>query len=94
MLFSEVSSKDYMNQESMDYRYEVNVIKLARSMRVPKDLVERFKGGLSRRRIAALKKEAVECPVRGKVVSFLECFFCKNFVRRVRGVVYCKGESL
>jgi len=83
-----------MSQKPADYKYEVNVIKLEKSMKVPKDLVERFKGGLSRKRIAALKKEAVECPVKGKMVSFLECFFCKNFIRRVRGVVYCRGEDL
>jgi len=83
-----------MNREPADYKYEVTVIKLDKSLKVPKGLVERLKGGLSRRKIAALKKEAVECPVRGKLVSFLECFFCENFVRRVRGVVYCKGEEL
>lgn len=83
-----------MGREFINYKYEVNVMKLKRSMRVPKELVERFKGGLSRKKIAALKKEAVECPVRGEMTSFLECFFCKNFVRRVRGTVYCRGEEL
>jgi hypothetical protein len=41
-----------------------------------------------------MKKEAVDCPVKLKVVSFVECFTCPNFNRRVRGKVGCKGLPL
>ncbi len=80
--------------ENRDYRYEVPVEQLPRAMRVPRELSEQLKGALSKKKISQMKKEAVYCPVLKKKVSFLQCFFCPNFVRRVRGIVYCKGEPL
>jgi hypothetical protein len=41
-----------------------------------------------------MKKEAVDCPVKAKRVSFVECFTCPNFNRRVRGKVGCAGLPL
>ncbi len=80
--------------EGKDYRYAIPVEKLPRAIRTPKELSEKLKGALSRKKISQMKKEAVMCPVLKKQVSFLQCFFCPNFVRRVKGVVYCKGEPL
>ncbi len=80
--------------ETRDYRYEIPVEKLSRAMRTPRELSEKLKGALSKKKISQMKKEAVDCPVLGKKVSFLQCFFCPNFVRRVRGIVYCRGEPL
>jgi len=77
-----------------DYKYEVKVQKFDKAFRIPKEITDQLKGVLSKRKISMLKKEGVECPVLGKVVPFLQCFVCKNFVRRVRGVVYCRGEKL
>jgi len=83
-----------MSQKIKDYKYEVSIIRLEKAMRVPRELSEQLKGVLSAKRIRELKKDAVNCPVQGKIVPFLQCFVCKNFVRRVRGVVHCRGESL
>ncbi len=83
-----------MQRGGSDHKYEVGVIALDKPLRVPKELAEQLRGLVSRRKIGALKREAVECPVKGRLVPFLECFACKNFVRRVRGVVHCRGEPL
>jgi len=80
--------------ERKDWKYEVPVLKLPRVMKVPKEVVKELKGIGSRKFISQLKKEAVDCPVRGERVSFLECYVCSNFVRRIRGVVYCRGLPL
>ena len=82
------------SESTKDYKYEVKVIKLDKSLRIPKEITSQLSGILSRKKISQLKKEAVECPVLGKQVPFLQCFVCKNFVRRVRGIVYCRGEAL
>ncbi len=64
---------------------------LEKPLKVPKEKLEEFKGVLSRGMISRMKKEAVDCPVKGRLVPFFECFTCERFVRRVRGEVYCKG---
>jgi len=74
-------------------KYVVEVIQLERAPRTPKELQEQLKG-LGRKTLARMKKEAVDCPVLGKRVPFLQCYFCKNFIRRVYGKVYCKGLPL
>jgi len=80
--------------EKKDWKYEIPVIKLEKAMKVPKEIKEQLKGIGSRKFISQLKKEAVDCPVLNKRLSFLECYVCPNFVRRIRGVVYCKGLEL
>jgi len=77
-----------------DWKYEVPVISLERAMRVPKALSEELKNLPSKKMLRKMKREAVDCPVKGKRVSFIECYLCPNFVRRVRGIVYCRGEEL
>ncbi len=84
----------YLRMASRDYKYEVHVVKLERAMRVDKSLVEQLEKALSKKMISGMKKEAVECPVLKRQVSFLQCYACPNFVRRVRGVVYCRGLPL
>ncbi|RLE62917.1 MAG: hypothetical protein DRJ38_08755 [Thermoprotei archaeon] len=80
--------------ERKDWKYEVPVEKLPRAMRVPKEVSEQLKGIGSKKFIRQLKREAVNCPVLHKKKSFLECYVCSNFVRRIRGIVYCKGLPL
>ncbi len=77
-----------------DWKYEVPVIELPRAMRVPKEISDLLKNALTKSMARKLKRQAVDCPVKGKRVSFAECYFCPNFLRRIRGVVYCKGEPL
>nr|WP_191118574.1 hypothetical protein [Infirmifilum uzonense] len=77
-----------------DYKYEIPVKKLETAMSVDKELVEQLSKALSKKMISQMKKEAVDCPVLNKTVAFLQCYGCKNFVRRVRGIVYCRGNPL
>ncbi|ABL77742.1 hypothetical protein [Thermofilum pendens] len=78
-----------------DYKYELEVIKLEKPMKVDEKLLEDLKNArISRKMISEMKKEAVQCPILGRQVSFLQCYNCKNFVRRVRGRVFCRGDPL
>ena len=79
---------------SRDWRYEVPVVKLSRAMRIPKEVLEQVSNIGSKRFVRQLRREAVDCPVLRKSVPFLQCYICKNFVRRIRGIVYCRGEPL
>ncbi|MBS7644745.1 MAG: hypothetical protein QW569_02735 [Candidatus Bathyarchaeia archaeon] len=78
----------------MENRYVINVIQVDKAIKIPKESLEALKGVLGARRVAKMKMEAVECPIRGKKLSFVECFSCPNFIRRVRGTIHCKGEPL
>lgn len=75
----------------METRYEVKVYKRDKAFRIPKEYTEELKGALSSKKITALKKEAVNCPVARLEVPFLVCFACPSFIRRVKGVVHCAG---
>jgi hypothetical protein len=79
--------------EQTDAKYNVQVRLAEKVIRVPKELVADLKGAAGGKFLARMKKEAVDCPVKGKTVSFVECFGCKNFLRRVKGEVGCKGEQ-
>lgn len=48
--------------------------------------------GVSPKMLKRMKLEAVQCPVLGMQVGFLQCYVCKNFFSRNMGKVYCKGE--
>lgn len=73
-------------------KYKVEVKTLNKPMKIDQDVLEDVKG-LSPKLIGRMKKEAVECPVKKTTISFLKCFTCANFITRVKGVVYCKGEQ-
>jgi hypothetical protein len=79
------------------FKYEVAVEKLDKALPLPRELSEQVKdalGNVSRKMLSEMRKEAVQCPVLGRQVPFLQCYTCKNFVRRVRGVVHCRGDPL
>lgn len=77
-----------------DHRYEVQVVKLQRAIRVPKEHKEKLKELFGKNIVSKFSKDAVDCPVFGKRVSFLICMVCPNYVRRFKGYVHCKGEPL
>ncbi len=77
-----------------DHKYELQVVKLQRAMRVPKEYREKLKDLYGNKVISKFSKDAVDCPVMGKRVSFLVCMGCPNYVRRFKGLVHCKGEPL
>jgi len=80
--------------ESTEDKYTVDVMEVPKAIPASKDSLEAIKGAVKGKALAKMKKEAVDCPVKGKRVSFVECFTCPNFNRRVRGKVGCAGLPL
>ena len=80
--------------ESPEDKYMVDVLEVPKAIAAPKESLETIKGAVKGKALARMKKEAVDCPVKGKRVSFVECFTCPNFNRRVKGKVGCAGLPL
>jgi hypothetical protein len=74
-----------------DDKYLVDIFLPPKAIPTPKESLEMIKGAVKSKMLAKMKKEAVDCPVKLKKVSFVECFTCPNFNRRIRGKVGCKG---
>ena len=77
-----------------DDKYLVDIFAPPKAIPSSKESLEAIKGAVKGKMLARMKKEAVDCPVKLKVVSFVECFTCPNFNRRIRGKVGCKGLPL
>ena len=75
-------------------KYSVEVLEVPKAITAPKECLEAIKDAVKGKALAKMKKEAVDCPVKVKRVSFVECFTCPNFNRRVRGKVGCAGLPL
>jgi hypothetical protein len=80
--------------ESPEDKYAVEVLEMPKAIPAPKESLEAIKGAVKGKALARMKKEAVDCPVKQKRVSFVECFTCPNFNRRVKGKVGCAGLPL
>ncbi len=74
-------------------KYVVEVKAVEKPPRIPSEYAEQLKGVMSAKRLAALKKEVVICPLTNSEVPFLVCFQCPSFMRRVKGVVHCSGKE-
>ena len=83
-----------MSEELPQAKYVVEVTVPEKSPPTPKQYVQDLKGAVSGKQMARMKKEAVDCPVLSKQVSFAQCFACPNFIRRVKGRVDCRGFPL
>jgi hypothetical protein len=77
-----------------DDKYLVDVLVPPKVIPSPKESLEAIKGAVKGKMLARMKKEAVDCPVKSKKVSFVECFTCSNFNARLRGKVRCRGLPL
>ncbi len=75
-------------------KYAVDVLEVPKAIPAPKECLEAIKDAVKGKALAKMKKEAVDCPVKARRVSFVECFTCPNFNRRVRGKVGCAGLPL
>jgi hypothetical protein len=87
-------SKAPVVQLGADDKYLVDIFAPPKAIPSPKESLEAIKGAVKGKMLARMKKEAVDCPVKLKKVSFVECFTCPNFNRRVRGKVGCRGLPL
>jgi hypothetical protein len=95
-VMSDIPSSDDSKpvQLSQDDKYLVDIFMPPKAIPTPKEWLEAIKGAVKGKMLAKMKKEAVNCPVKVKAVSFVECFTCPNFNRRVRGKVGCRGLPL
>jgi hypothetical protein len=75
-------------------KFVVDIFSPEKPPPTPKQYVDDLKGVAGGKQIARMKKEAVECPVLTKTVSFVQCFACPNFIRRIKGKVDCRGVPL
>ena len=83
-----------MTKDPPDAKYIVQVVVPDESIPTPKQYLQDLKGVVGGKQLSRMKKEAVDCPVLAKKVSFAQCFACPNFVRRVKGEVGCRGLPL
>jgi len=77
--------------ETTEDKYQVPIVTLEKAVKAPKESLESIKGAVKGKMLARMKKEAVDCPVKLRMVSFVECFTCSNYNRRVKGHVGCRG---
>ena len=75
-------------------RFVVDIKAVPKALPVPKESVQALKGAVGGKTLARMKKESVDCPVKNTTMSFIICFSCNNFLRRVKGKVDCKGDKL
>jgi len=83
-----------MLTEEVQRKYVVDIKPVDRAIPTPKEFIQELKGAVGGKQMARMKKEAVDCPVLKKNVSFVQYFACPNFLRRVKGQVDCKGLPL
>jgi hypothetical protein len=76
---------------SWDDKYTVDVLKVPNVIPFPSASLETISTGVRGTALQRMMKEAVDCPVKAKRVSFVECFGCSNFNRRIKGKVGCAG---
>jgi len=77
-----------------DDKYLVDILMPTKTIPAAKESLEAIRGAVKGKLLGRMKKEAVDCPVKLKVVSFVECFTCPNFNHRIRGKVGCRGLPL
>ncbi|GEM_PF-916077 len=75
----------------VEAKYKVPVYVTENRYSIPKEITDQLKGAVSKKMIASMKKEAVDCPVAKREIPFLACFVCPSFLNRVKGVVGCAG---
>ena len=83
-----------MSEDPPPPKYVVEIVVPEKPPTTPKQFVQDLKGVAGGKQIARMKKEAVACPVLNKTVSFVQCFACPKFIRRVKGNVDCRGLPL
>ncbi|TMI14819.1 hypothetical protein E6H35_03780 [Candidatus Bathyarchaeota archaeon] len=83
-----------MSEDLPQTKYVVEVTVPEKNTPTPKQYIQDLKGVVGGKQLARMKKEAVNCPVLSKTVSFAQCFACPNFIRRVKGKVDCRGFPL
>ncbi len=72
---------------------QIPVEKTEKIQRVPKEITTKLKEMGILNRVKFMKKELVFCPMRNAKISPMYCIQCPFFLRRVKGVVYCRYDE-
>jgi len=72
-------------------KYFVKILEREKAFNVSKEITASLKGVVSGKMMSRMKHESVQCPVINEELSFLECFACESFIRRIKGEVHCAG---
>jgi len=83
-----------ITDSSMNPKYIVRVERAEKVVKIPRSVMKELRTYLKPSIIRRFKNDVVMCPVKKERVSFLLCYNCKNFIRRVRGEVHCRGAPI
>jgi hypothetical protein len=96
-----------MSGENVQHKYIVPIKATEKSIKITDQAKEELKAvgmmdekgklklkGVSPKMLKRMKTEYVDCPVLNQQISFVQCYVCRNFISRIKGEVYCKGEPL
>jgi hypothetical protein len=72
-------------------KYFVQISEREKAFNVPKAVTASLKGVASGKMMSRMKHESIQCPMINEEISFLECFACESFLRRIKGEVHCAG---
>jgi hypothetical protein len=107
MLISYIIDGYGMSEGDTQHKYLVDIKMGEKSIKLTDQAKEELKSvgmmddkgklklkGVSPKMLKRMKTEYVDCPVLKQEIGFVQCYVCKNFISRVKGQVYCKGDPL
>lgn len=107
ILISYILDKYCMSEGETLHKYIVDIKVGEKSLKLTDQAKEELKSvgmmdekgklklkGVSPKMLKRMKTEYVDCPVLKQEIGFVQCYVCKNFISRVKGQVYCKGDPL
>jgi len=83
-----------MDALSPNDKYTLNIVPVEEAIPASKEALAIVKGMIKGKALTRMKRDTVNCPIKNQQVSFIECFACPNFNRRVIGKVGCAGLPL
>jgi hypothetical protein len=107
MLISYVFDMCGMSEGEAQHKYIVDIKTGEKSLKLTDQAKEELRSvgmmdekgklklkGVSPKMLKRMKTEYVDCPVLNQQISFVQCYVCRNFISRIKGQVYCKGDPL
>lgn len=107
ILISHIFGSSDMSEGEIQHKYIVDVKLGEKSIKLTDQAKEELKSigmmdekgklklkGVSPKMLKRMKTEYVDCPVLKQEIGFVQCYVCKNFISRIKGQVYCKGDPL
>ena len=107
ILISYIFGSGDMSESETQHKYLVDIKVGEKSLKLTDQAKEELKSvgmmdekgklklkGVSPKMLKRMKTEYVDCPVLKQEIGFVQCYVCKNFISRIKGQVYCKGDPL